>query len=68
MQPGEAARADQGRRSRRATYRIVCTIANHDDLGQYGKLIDRGPAAVSAAASELQHAYFATRSGSSPPA
>jgi hypothetical protein len=25
------------------TYRLVCTIANHDDLGQYGKLIIEGP-------------------------
>jgi plastocyanin len=23
-------------------YRVVCTITNHDDLGQYGKLIVRG--------------------------
>ena len=25
------------------TYRLVCTIANHDDLGQYGKLVIEGP-------------------------
>jgi plastocyanin len=25
-------------RLRPGTYRIVCTIANHDDLGQYGEL------------------------------
>jgi hypothetical protein len=24
------------------TYRLVCTIANHDDLGQYGKLVIEG--------------------------
>jgi hypothetical protein len=24
-------------------YRLVCTIANHDDLGQYGKLVIKGP-------------------------
>ena len=25
------------------TYRLVCTIANHDDLGQYGELVVEGP-------------------------
>ncbi|MBA3746355.1 MAG: hypothetical protein H0W96_02550 [Solirubrobacterales bacterium] len=25
------------------TYRLVCTIANHDDLGQHGELIIKGP-------------------------
>ena len=25
------------------TYRLVCTIANHDDLGQYGELVIEGP-------------------------
>jgi hypothetical protein len=25
------------------TYRLVCTIANHDDLGQYGRLVVKGP-------------------------
>ena len=24
-------------------YRMVCTIANHDDLGQYGTLVVKGP-------------------------
>ncbi len=24
------------------TYRLVCTIANHDDLGQYGELVIEG--------------------------
>jgi hypothetical protein len=24
------------------TYRLVCTIANHDDLGQYGELVVEG--------------------------
>jgi plastocyanin len=24
------------------TYRIICTLGNHDDLGQYGKLIVEG--------------------------
>ena len=27
------------------TYRLACTIANHDDLGQYGKLIVQEPPA-----------------------
>ena len=26
---------------RRGTYRMVCTIANHDDLGMYGSLVVR---------------------------
>ena len=26
---------------KRGTYRMVCTIANHDDLGMYGSLVVR---------------------------
>ena len=42
MQPGQAAppikiELEPG------TYRMVCTIANHDDLGQYGELVIEGP-------------------------
>ena len=42
MQPGEAAppiKVDLAP----GTYRMVCTIANHDDLGQYGELVIEGP-------------------------
>lgn len=37
-QPGETA-TYTFERLRPGEYRIVCTITNHDDLGQYGKLI-----------------------------
>ena len=37
MQPGETA-APVKVMLRPGEYRLVCTIANHDDLGQYGKL------------------------------
>jgi hypothetical protein len=37
MQPGEAGEPVKVM-LRPGTYRLVCTIANHDDLGQYGKL------------------------------
>jgi uncharacterized cupredoxin-like copper-binding protein len=37
MQPGETA-APVKVMLRAGEYRLVCTIANHDDLGQYGKL------------------------------
>ncbi len=37
MQPGEVERRDR-RPSSPGKYRLVCTIANHDDLGQYGEL------------------------------
>ena len=42
MQPGQAAppiKVDLAP----GTYRLVCTIANHDDLGQYGELKIEGP-------------------------
>ena len=42
MQPGEAAPPIKVTLAP-GTYRIVCTIANHDDLGQYGKLVIEGP-------------------------
>ena len=42
MQPGEAAQPIKVTLAP-GEYRIVCTIANHDDLGQYGKLIIKGP-------------------------
>ena len=42
MQPGEAAQPIKVT-LKRGTYRLVCTIANHDDLGQYGKLVVEGP-------------------------
>jgi hypothetical protein len=41
MQPGQAAtpiKVDLAP----GTYRMVCTIANHDDLGQYGELVIEG--------------------------
>jgi hypothetical protein len=43
MQPGEAAQPIKVT-LKRGTYRLVCTIANHDDLGQYGRLVVEGPA------------------------
>lgn len=42
MQPGEAAQPVKVTLEP-GTYRLVCTIANHDDLGQYGKLVVEGP-------------------------
>jgi len=42
MQPGEGAPPIKLRLAP-GTYRLVCTIANHDDLGQYGKLVIEGP-------------------------
>lgn len=42
MQSGEAAQPVKVT-LKRGTYRLVCTIANHDDLGQYGKLVVEGP-------------------------
>jgi hypothetical protein len=42
MQPGESA-APIKVTLRPGTYRLVCTIANHDDLGQYGKLVVKAP-------------------------
>jgi uncharacterized cupredoxin-like copper-binding protein len=42
MQPGEAAQPIKVT-LKPGTYRLVCTIANHDDLGQYGKLVVKGP-------------------------
>jgi uncharacterized cupredoxin-like copper-binding protein len=42
MQPGETAPPIKVTLSP-GTYRLVCTIANHDDLGQYGKLVVKGP-------------------------
>ncbi len=42
MQPGEAAEPIKVALPP-GEYRLVCTIANHDDLGQYGKLIVEGP-------------------------
>ena len=38
MQPGETGEPIKVTLGRRE-YRLVCTIANHDDLGQYGKLV-----------------------------
>ena len=38
MQPGETAPAIKIELAP-GTYRLVCTIANHDDLGQYGTLV-----------------------------
>jgi hypothetical protein len=37
MQPGETGEPIKVT-LKPGTYRLVCTIANHDDLGQYGKL------------------------------
>ena len=42
MQPGEAALPIKVALAA-GTYRLVCTIANHDDLGQYGELEIEGP-------------------------
>jgi hypothetical protein len=42
MQPGEVAEPIKVT-LKPGTYRLVCTIANHDDLGQYGKLVIKGP-------------------------
>jgi hypothetical protein len=42
MQPGAVAEPIKVR-LKRGTYRLVCTIANHDDLGQYGELVIEGP-------------------------
>jgi uncharacterized cupredoxin-like copper-binding protein len=42
MQPGETAAPIKVTLAP-GTYRLVCTIANHDDLGQYGKLVIAGP-------------------------
>ncbi len=42
MQPGEAAQPIKVSLPP-GEYRLVCTIANHDDLGQYGKLVVEGP-------------------------
>ena len=39
MHPGE--RVETEFTIRPGTYRLVCTIANHDDLGQIGTLIVR---------------------------
>ena len=37
-QPGESTRVTI-ENLRPGTYRLACTIANHDDLGQYGELV-----------------------------
>ena len=37
-QPGESAR-ETFEDLKPGTYRLACTIANHDDLGQYGELV-----------------------------
>jgi hypothetical protein len=42
MQPGEVAEPIKVTLAP-GEYRLVCTIANHDDLGQYGKLVIKGP-------------------------
>ncbi|MEY2517544.1 MAG: hypothetical protein QOJ89_4902 [bacterium] len=42
MQPGEVATPIKVTLAP-GTYRLVCTIANHDDLGQYGELVIEGP-------------------------
>ncbi len=42
MQPGEAGEPIKVTLTA-GTYRLVCTIANHDDLGQYGELVVEGP-------------------------
>jgi plastocyanin len=39
LHPGE--RAETHITLKRGTYRLVCTIGNHDDLGQYGTLVVR---------------------------
>lgn len=41
MRPGESAEAIKVTLAP-GTYRIACTLANHDDLGQYGKLVVEG--------------------------
>jgi len=41
MQPGEVAEPIKVTLAP-GTYRLVCTIANHDDLGQYGRLVIEG--------------------------
>ena len=41
MQPGEVATPIKVTLAK-GTYRLVCTIANHDDLGQYGELVIEG--------------------------
>ncbi len=41
MQPGESAPPIKVVLAK-GTYRLVCTIANHDDLGQYGELLIEG--------------------------
>ena len=40
-QPGESARVTF-EKLRPGSYRLACTIANHDDLGQYGELVVEG--------------------------
>ena len=42
MQPGEVGQPIKVT-LKPGEYRLVCTIANHDDLGQYGKLVIEGP-------------------------
>jgi plastocyanin len=42
MQPGQSAEPIKVTLAP-GTYRLVCTIANHDDLGQYGELVIEGP-------------------------
>jgi hypothetical protein len=42
MQPGEVAQPIKVSLAP-GEYRLVCTIANHDDLGQYGRLVIEGP-------------------------
>jgi len=42
MQPGEVAEPIKVTLAP-GEYRLVCTIANHDDLGQYGKLVVKKP-------------------------
>jgi hypothetical protein len=42
MQPGQTAKPIKVTLTP-GEYRLVCTIANHDDLGQYGKLVIKGP-------------------------
>jgi len=41
MQPGEGAQPIKVTLAP-GSYRLVCTIANHDDLGQYGELVVEG--------------------------
>ena len=41
MQPGESAAVTFGD-LKSGEYRLACTIANHDDLGQYGTLLVEG--------------------------